>query len=1291
MFPAILASTCILALITPSARQTTAPPAHERAYVLLDQADPLAAYRELADELFGTTYVKSGPRFDADAEVDALLLQDLVDRLDLDEDVLQRVQTLRPWPTVLPPRIRFVYESIFARGLRVMGEPWKARQVMRDQGVYTDWMLLGPFDNERGAGMSQAGPAEREIDFEAEVPGKERPVRWRTNPCPEHPLGRILLQDVFRPDAQVYAYLATAVYVAQDTDIVLRVGTSSGLSVRLNGQELLTHDKERSFGADQDRVVLPLDTGWNQLLLKSGVEDGNWAITTRFTSLDGEPLVFDTAAASEAGIRIDSSACATPEDRQLRDAGSMLLEAREILSKQTQDAQAQRSLARFHLLADREDRESRFAEAAAQRAFELEPDHLGGQYLLARALYPRGKSRSEMALDPYMQALARVLAKDPHHMRALLAKARLAMDFQHLPELADELTGRALAQNPQCRAALISRAAYLQSRGREVEGELLQKRAYATEEARQLTENALLASLDALAQGDRAQSRALLRAAVVARPMPGVTMNHWLDTLTDEGRAAELLEWTRRLWMASPFSVDRLLESARAAQAALMDERFERIPELTLFDGVEGWLLPDDLVDRALTICPESVRAHRLRARLALRAGDQARAIESLTEVLRLEPGSDMIRRQISLLQNAPEETRFEDLWRRDASDLVSTPLPDDGQNHVIEVLDRTVVYRVYPDGGQSQYEHLVLRPLNLAGLEALDSWPIVYPRSGNLYVHAVNVHRTDGSSERVPTPRRRDSRRGDIAARFFDLPPLAIGDVVDVEYRIDETEADVFGEYFGTRHQFYPDVIDSYAPTRYSELAVISEVDVPIFASVRRGDALEASVEVDEQGLRVQRWIARNLGRPAMESDMPSSVEIAPVVDVSTYASWEEFGRWWWSFIQKEFDTSPAMEQKVAELTSGLTEERDKVAAIYRFVAQEIRYNAWAFGTHGYEPFSASTIFERRFGDCKDKSILIRQMLALVDVDAVPVLIKTGTRQPDEGLDAAMVEHFNHCIAYVTPTAERAGYYLDATADRNPLEYLRYDDQGARVLHISHDQVGLHLIPYAPPSENALERSWDIHLEPDGKARVAMRDDSNGKFGVMLRYRYGGETGDLANKLGAELNNSFGEVEIESVLSSELNDTTTPAWLEAAFNAQDIWISQGDQKSLELGFDPIGLSSSGVEPDADRAWPVVLERPYRLQSTVRYHLPAGSEVIRVPPPIDVVADGLISYSVRVEVEEGVVAIQRTFELQSRRISVDDYAAFRRALQDVRTAEERTIGFKLAEEQSEEAPQGDQR
>ncbi|HZL99233.1 MAG TPA: DUF3857 domain-containing protein, partial [Planctomycetota bacterium] len=634
----------------------------------------------------------------------------------------------------------------------------------------------------------------------------------------------------------------------------------------------------------------------------------------------------------------------------------------------------------------------------------------------------------------------------------------------------------------------------------------------------------------------------------------------------------------------------------------------------------------------------------------------------ALEEIERLDPGDTRARRHRELLLSDDDVERFEAPWRRDAVALASTPMPEDAANEPIECLDRTVVWRVHSDGTEHRYEHLVLRVLNQGGVRQLDSFSV--PSRGNArpHVYHVRVIHPDGSEERAPPA------RGNW--RWYDLPPLRPGDIVDAEYRLDEQQADVFGQYFGERHEFYPDLYDGWIPTRRSELVVIGPPDVPLYPSVRNGEGLEHAASTDEQGLTVLSWVATDLQRPPMESKMPGRTELAPVVDVTTFEDWDAFANWWWAFIQKEFVTTPAMQAKVAELTEGLATEEQKVAAITRFVGQEIRYNAWPFGTHGYEPFSAATIFERRFGDCKDKSILLRQMLAEIGVEAVPVLINAEHERADEPLASAMVGLFNHCIAYVQPTADRPGYYLDATADRNPIEYLRADDQGARVLHVSAAGGDLNDIPYAPPEQNTLSRRYEVRLDESGDGTVTLRDESSGLFGVSMRHRYGGEQGDLKQKLSQRLAEEFGQVEVSEARTSDLDDITQPAWLEAAFRARNLWTAEGGQRSLRMGFEDLGLEQ--VATEVERQFDVVLDRPFAQDTVIVWRLPPGAKLAKLPVDVDIGEPGLLHYSLRAREVEGGLEIHRRFTLEQRRIGTREYAAFRSLLREVQLAEART-------------------
>ncbi len=1217
----------------------------ERAQALADAGQRLAAWQQLADGLRAALpgLSAAGPRAAAEAEVAALQLADLTDQLSAWPEAVAALPALldAAGPDT-PPAVHAALARLQAQALRNVGELDAARAAIDALGCFNDVLVLGPFDNERGSGLTVPLPPETSIDLQAALPGKEREVRWRPNPCPEHPLRRLLLHDMLRPEKQALACVATALMAQEPGPLVLRLGSQGAFAVFLNGVPLASRNVHRPHAADQDLLVLPLQAGWNQLLVKTGVEDQDWTLELRLTDLSGRPA---------AGVAVSGARVATP-DPALRAATQAALAglpvpdagARAVLAAEP-DAAAARMLALWQLLVHPHDVTDRTARDLAERAVELEPGSVAGLYLLARTREPHGEDRTEAQFNPRLEALKAVLERQPGHAGALMDLAEFALEDNPTPDRADDLTRRALQAAPDSWRAASLRARCLGERRRGSEAVRLLDAAADGPEARRLPAGALQRAERALRAGDLAAAEAELRAAFARRLLDGPVLGRLVDLLVDTGRAQEAVALTQRMLAGSPFGNSRRLATAeRLEHAGLPDEARE-------------------LVQHALAVCPELAPALRLRSRLLERGGDLEVAQADLRQVLALDPGDDKARRHLQLLQSGADKERFEQPWRRDATELRGLPLPE-GAGEPAEVLDRTSVWRVHADGSEHLYEHLVLRVLSEGGVKQLDGVPIP-SQGGAVQVYNVRVLRTDGSIERAPPA------RGNW--RWYDLPPLRIGDLVDVEYRVDQDEPDVFGRYFGLRHEFQPDVLDGLLPVRRAELVVLAPPELPVHAFERRGEALERSDRTDGQGLRELRWVARDLPRPAVETAMPRRSELAPLVEVTTFADWDAFARWWWAFIEKEFVTTPAMRAKVAELTAGKSTEAEQVEAIARFVGQEVRYNAWAFGTHGYEPFSAATIFERRFGDCKDKSILLRQLLAEIGVDAVPVLIKAEFARPDEPLDAAMVEHFNHCIAYVQPTAERPGYYLDATADRNPVGYLRADDQGASVLHVTPQGGEVQRIPYAAPQGNALRRRWEVRLAPDGGGEVALQDESSGFFGVRLRYRYGGEQGDLPQKLAEDLSETFGAVRVLEAATSDLEDIGAPAGLSARFEADLLWTPEGAARALQLGFDDLGLARLATEPPAERRHDLVLDRPFAHETVVVWRLPPGAQVLGLPPDVELSAPGLLSYTQQARAVAGGVEVERRFELLVRRIPLADYAAFREALSQVRQAEERHL------------------
>ena len=406
----------------------------------------------------------------------------------------------------------------------------------------------------------------------------------------------------------------------------------------------------------------------------------------------------------------------------------------------------------------------------------LAPDDVGGLYLLARSQEVGAGDRTEVQVNPRLAALKGVLERAPDHAGALLDLADFSLRDNPLPTRADDLTRRALDAAPESWRAAFTRAEWLRERRRGAEADRVLAQVAASPEARTRPDGAGLRGQLALERGDAEAALAELQAGFERRVLDGPLTDALVNTLADAGRTEDVLAVTRRVLEGSPFSVRRRLVSA---------ERLEAAGELDAAAALLG---------EALVICPEADEVLRQRSRLSTRAGDHAAAEADLSQVLALQPSDDKAQRHLQILQTGVEKERFEQPYRKDAIALLGTPMPE-GSGEPAECLERTTVWRVHPDGTSSCYEHVVLRVLSEGGVKQLDGFPV------------PGLRRLRAGLPRARAARGRQHRaRAARARRLALLRPAAAcapATSVDVEYRMDQDEPGVFGQYFGMRHEF--------------------------------------------------------------------------------------------------------------------------------------------------------------------------------------------------------------------------------------------------------------------------------------------------------------------------------------------------------------------------------------------------------------------------------------------------------------------------------------------------------
>ena len=148
-----------------------------------------------------------------------------------------------------------------------------------DRRALLDWLVLGPFP--AGDSIEAPHPPERGFDAKRTYKGMDgAKLKW--HPLSEH--GERLECEPCAPDTGVVdlwralhkpravAYAATFIKSTKKQAVPLRVSSSAGLILWLNGKRVYLCDAVRSLD-DSDTIELPLKRGWNTLLLKSAQTD----------------------------------------------------------------------------------------------------------------------------------------------------------------------------------------------------------------------------------------------------------------------------------------------------------------------------------------------------------------------------------------------------------------------------------------------------------------------------------------------------------------------------------------------------------------------------------------------------------------------------------------------------------------------------------------------------------------------------------------------------------------------------------------------------------------------------------------------------------------------------------------------------------------------------------------------------------------------------------------------------------------------------------------------------------
>lgn len=1186
------------------------------------------------------------------------------------------------------------------------GELEQAWKAYADNGRILSWQVAGPFDNGNRGGHGQAYGPEREAYEVGQsfADGKRvgEPVAWQAYEAENTLAGGYLSFDEFlRPNEYVTAYATTWIRAPKKTRAVLHMGTGGAHKVWVNEALVGEGTAYRRPTPWQEAYAVELDAGWNRVLVKVGCELGSWGLFARISDSKGAPLegvqIVGSPAVAKGSLPV---AAVNPkgldvsiEEDPDADAESLRKKAPESLRKLFEAAaekEAKWTQANKERLAlpSGDGRQGADAVALTELYHWIAP--FGADDFTARDAARAAHAASASTRSALFLALAE---DDPARARQALEEG-VARGRERLAGPGQRPGQPPSPEQAQHEAALVA--------------QMLIELAYA------------YANL-----GMNRRAEALVDEAAQLAPDDALIELARLDELGQDGLALAALAWIEDLRGRYPhsatvmrehanrlFAVGRVVEGLavldqhsreHAGDASVIDQRIEAHLQLgevqaavglarELAAGVRGrpavWVRLAELEEaagdpnlataamlEAVALAPSDAQLHAQLGFLRSRSGDQAGAIQALSRSLELNPQQPELRDLLDTLGASRDDvfTRYAvdtealvEAYRGEGGEADSPPANWAGKEAA--VLHRMIATRIDGSGLGERLDHRVIAILDDRGIEGQARHDFGYePDESYVEVRRARVYRADGRVEDIGITRH--YAVGSAGYRMYydqrgvavEFPGLRVGDVVEVAFvRRDVATRNKFDDYYG-------DLVPTFGgsglePTRHFEYLLEAPTNLALHFNQ------PAKTEVLDEGRTLHRVEVDDLAGLRPESSMPGWTELTDYLHVSSYATWDAVGEWYWGLVEGQLLVDDAIEAGVREALEPLPKaasELDKVAALYRHVIESTRYVGLEFGIHGYKPYRTTDIYNRRFGDCKDKASLLKVMLAQIGVDAHLVLVRTRDMGTIEA-EPASLSAFNHAIVYVP----KYDLYMDGTAEYSGAFELPAGDQGASAAIIL-DGKGARFttIPYAAAQDNTGDYALSVQLRADGSAQVDQRMVLEGSGASS--WRSGLEVAEQRDeRLTQLLARTYPGVTLEQARYPGIDDILAPVEVEAKLRVPGFATGVGEGGTLRwraLGHEVQLVRSYAAQ--ATREHPLDIGVPNRELRELKYAAPPGMRLTQVPKGATLEAP-FARFELAVESASNgrSATLRSTLEFTAARIEVADYAAFRDFLAQVDAA-----------------------
>ncbi|HTJ12800.1 MAG TPA: DUF3857 domain-containing protein, partial [Dinghuibacter sp.] len=433
----------------------------------------------------------------------------------------------------------------------------------------------------------------------------------------------------------------------------------------------------------------------------------------------------------------------------------------------------------------------------------------------------------------------------------------------------------------------------------------------------------------------------------------------------------------------------------------------------------------------------------------------------------------------------------------------------------------------------------------------------------------------------------------GGLTAVLF-LEDIRKGDRLDYAYSVQGNNP-VFEDKFS-------ETLDAgySVPVTHLTYRVLCPLDRPLRFRKSEPD-LPDPVQTEEGTDRVYAWNLDNVPAYDDDDDAPSWYDPYPSIQVSEFKGWKEVNDWALSLFDTHAPLSAGLAAKIRSIRETTRSKEAALLAALRFVQDDIRYLGIEIGPNTHQPHDPGQVFGQRFGDCKDKTLLLCTMLGELGIAANPVLINTDdkARLLDE---LPSTDDFDHATVRVYLNGRY--YWLDPTISfqRGRLDDISYPDYQCGLV-LTDTTTGLTRIPL---QDNGRVDSRELFSVDSltGSTRLDIVTRYTGSFADQARDDFNNSSrGEIQKSYLDFYTDAYDGIKVRDSLRVEEADSDGAFITREFYTVPKLWYREDG--GLKASFDAALIRS--ILPklkDKIRTSPFALSYPDRYTETLDIQMP---------------------------------------------------------------------------------------